>query len=136
MLLEEKSDGRLSLNQLGPFSLQLALMWRSDNEQLKFDFLENGWPLDEDELKLSRRRLVRLIDWFMDGNHLMAYTIDMPGELLDENAEVSSSNFCLAHIQQTSGVCVKRQHHTQTRTHTSETHARAIWTQHCGWIRL
>lgn len=74
-----------------PLLLQVALLWRPDPENLQYDWLENGWPLEENDLKVSRRRLVRLVDWFLDGNQLMAYTIGMPGELIDENAEVTLS---------------------------------------------
>ena len=69
--------------------LQLAILWRPNSEKVQYDWLENGWPLEEEELKVSRRRLVRLVDWFLDGNQLMAYTVNIPGELVDENAEVS-----------------------------------------------
>ena len=58
---------------------------------MQYHWLEDGWPLEEEELKLSGRRLVRLMDWFLDGNQVMAYTVNMPGELIDENAEV---RFC------------------------------------------
>lgn len=69
-------------------TLQLAVMWRPDSEKVHYDWLENGWPLEEEELRTSGRRLVRLVDWFLDGNQLMPFTVNMPGELIDENAEV------------------------------------------------
>ena len=33
------------------------------------------------------------MDWFLDGNQVMAYTVNMPGELIDENAEVRLCHF-------------------------------------------
>ena len=61
---------------------------------MQYHWLEDGWPLEEEELKLSGRRLVRLMDWFLDGNQVMAYTVNMPGELIDENAEVMVDLHC------------------------------------------
>ena len=71
----------------------MALLWRPDSQKVQYHWLEDGWPLEEGELKLSGRRLVRLMDWFLDGNQVMAYTVNMPGELIDENAEVRLCHF-------------------------------------------
>ena len=69
--------------------LQVAVVWRRQPEQLQYDFLENGWPLDDDDLRQSRRKLHRLVDWFLSGSAVLPLSVDLPGELVDEYGDVS-----------------------------------------------
>ena len=72
------------------------MLWRPKENRLQYDWLETGWPQDEEELKQSRRRLGRLVDWFLEGSNVMPFTMDMPGELYDENADVCQNYDCLS----------------------------------------
>ena len=67
----------------------MAVVWRKEQKTLHFDWLEDGWPLEPSDVKLTRRRLHRLVDWFLSGSTVLPLAVEMPFDLVDEYAEVS-----------------------------------------------
>ena len=75
-------------------------MWHQDNKRVSYEFLEQGWSLDDDGLDLSRSALRKRLTELLESDHLLPYKAVMP-EFYNEHALVrvglslcsESSNF-------------------------------------------
>ena len=67
--------------------VQVAILWRRDSRKVQYDWLEEGWNLEGQDLMRSRRKLGQMIDWVLKGKDVLPYTADIP-ELFDEHAQV------------------------------------------------
>ena len=66
---------------------QVAIIWHQDNKRVSYEFLEQGWSLDDDSLDLSRNALRKRLLELLESDHLLPYKAIMP-EFYNEHALV------------------------------------------------
>jgi hypothetical protein len=77
----------------------VAVVWRSQQRQLQYDWLPDGWAAEEPDAELSRQRLTLLIEDSLRSRDVLPYSMEMMADLIDENRGVSHfSSFWFKHI--------------------------------------
>ena len=68
---------------------QVAVVWRSDDRQVHYDWLTDGWAAGEgEENSLSKQRLTELIQESLRSRDVLPYSMEMMADLIDENRGV------------------------------------------------
>jgi len=68
--------------------VQVVILWRRDKLKLSFDYLEDGWFSDGEELSLCKQRLVHMIDARLQSTDVLPFVVQLPQEFIDEHAKV------------------------------------------------
>ena len=62
-------------------------MWHVDNRRVSYEFLEQGWNLQEESLDTSREALKKRLTELLQSDHLLPYKAVMP-DFYNEHALV------------------------------------------------
>nr|KAG5695354.1 hypothetical protein BaRGS_006578 [Batillaria attramentaria] len=58
--------------------LEVAIIWHQDDRRVSYEFLEQGWSLDDDGLAVSRAALQKRLTELLETDHLLPYRAIMP----------------------------------------------------------
>ncbi|KAK7093775.1 dnaJ homolog subfamily C member 16-like [Littorina saxatilis] len=58
--------------------LEVAIIWPQDKKRVNYEFLEQGWSLDDDGLDISREALRKRLTELLETDHLLPYKAIMP----------------------------------------------------------
>lgn len=78
--------------------LQVAILWHLDDGRVSYEFLEQGWSLQEDGLVVSREALTKRLTELLTSDHLLPYKAMVP-DFYNEHALVSRPTLSYFNLQ-------------------------------------